>query len=389
MKAAHTEFLPDYTVGYDAYEAVPAMLDKYGIGDKAVVIGGKTALEKARPALEKALAGSRVEVAGWLWYGGEASHANSHALAEKDEVKEADVIFAVGGGRAIDTCKEVADLLGKPLMTFPTLASNCAPVTAIGVFYKETGGLDGYFYAPGPPTHCFINLSVIADSPDRYFWAGIGDALSKEPEVEFATRGLTLSHTPMMGRKLAFACGEPLFRWGQAAYADKQRGEITRAFEQVVLDIIVSTGLVSNMVTNMADPDDPYYYNSSVAHAFYNAWTGVSKELVETHLHGEVVSFGVLVLLAFDKRADELVKYAEFNRSLGLPVSLADIETDPAVLPGIVERAVKSTEWARHAEEFTPDHLLHAIELTDEYGRALEAGDDDAQAAALDKVSAR
>jgi glycerol dehydrogenase len=95
------------------------------------------------------------------------------------------------------------------------------------------------------------------------------------------------------------------------------------------------------------------------------------------------------MLLAFDKRADELVKYAEFNRSLGLPVSLADIETGPEVLPGIVERAVKSTEWARHAEEFTPDHLLRAIELVDEYGRALEAGDDDAQAAALDKVSAR
>ena len=55
------------------------------------------------------------------------------SLAEMEEVKNADMIFAVGGGRAVDTCKTAADLMHKPLFTFPTLGSNCAGCTAIAL----------------------------------------------------------------------------------------------------------------------------------------------------------------------------------------------------------------------------------------------------------------
>jgi glycerol dehydrogenase len=371
MKAQHTELLPNYTVGTQALEALPQLLEEYG--KRVVVIGGKTALSKARPALERVLTEAGAEVTGWLWYGGEATHEHSHALAASPEVAAAEVIIAVGGGRAIDTCKEVAYLVHKPLITVPTLASNCAPVTAIGVFYKPEGGLDGYFYAPGPPEHCIIDLSLIEDSPSDYFWAGIGDALSKEPEVEFASRGLALPHTALLGRNLAAACGEPLFTWGEAALKDKNNRALTPAFEHVVLDIIASCGIVSNMVTNMADEEDPYYYNSSVAHAFYNAWTGAGHGVVEEHLHGEVVSFGVLVLLAFDGREEDLARYAAFNRSLGLPVTLAEIGVGEEDLPGIVERAQTSNEWARNASVFTPERFEAAIRAADAYGRELLA----------------
>ena len=57
-----------------------------------------------------------------------------------------------------------------------------------------------------------------------------------------------------------------------------------------MLDIIISTGLVSNLTTTEND----YYYNSSLAHAFYNGSTLVEGA---RGLHGEVVSFGVLTLL--------------------------------------------------------------------------------------------
>lgn len=56
----------------------------------------------------------------------------------------------------------------------------------------------------------------------------------------------------------------------------------------------VSTGYVSNL-TNQPE----YYYNSSIAHAFYNGSCSIARD--GHHLHGEVVSFGVLVLYAYAK----------------------------------------------------------------------------------------
>ena len=53
--------------------------------------------------------------------------------------------------------------------------------------------------------HVFINMKVIADSPEELLWAGIGDALSKECEVELASRGKALFHTPLVGTKAATA----------------------------------------------------------------------------------------------------------------------------------------------------------------------------------------
>ena len=81
-----------------------------------------------------------------------------------------------GGGRAIDTVKTAADILGKPFFSVPTVSSNCAPVSAIAVIYKDDGALDHYHFPKRCPEHCFIDTTVILDSPEELFWAGIGDA---------------------------------------------------------------------------------------------------------------------------------------------------------------------------------------------------------------------
>ena len=48
---------------------------------------------------------------------------------------------AIGGGRAVDTCKMTADKLDKPLYTFPTLSSNCAGCTTIAITYYPDGAM--------------------------------------------------------------------------------------------------------------------------------------------------------------------------------------------------------------------------------------------------------
>lgn len=385
MSTTNTTYMSSYTVGVDAYNEVPNVVRRFG--KTAVVIGGKTAMEKALPRLTAALEGTNVELLGNVWYGGQCKHSNSKELAANPTVQAADMIFAMGGGRACDNAKEVADLLDKPLFTFPTLASNCAPVTAIAVYYKDDDSLDDYYFPTRCPIHCFIDTQVISESPDNYFWVGIGDAFSKEPEVELGSRDLELSHTPLMGRALSTACNRPLFEYATQAMADKRAGKSTKELEQVVLDIIISTGFVSNMVNNLNATEDAYYFNSNYAHAFYNAYTGMGGNAAE-HLHGEVVSYGVLGLLAFDNRPEDLKKFAAKYVELDLPITLAQIECPEEALDGITERAQTTNEWGRTPYGYTPERFRQAALDADAYGKALLAGDEAAQAAALEAIEA-
>lgn len=205
----YTNCLPAWSVGPDCYKEVFSVVRRYG--RTAAVVGGKTALSKAYDKLAAAVAGTGLTLTQPIWYGGNSTYENGDMVAALEEVKNADMVFAVGGGRAVDTCKYVAEKLDKPLFTFPTIASNCAPVTAIGVFYNPDDSFKDYFYPTRCPLHTFIDTQVIAEAPEKLLWAGIGDALSKECEVELCTRGRDLPHTPLMGRTMAACCTDPWY----------------------------------------------------------------------------------------------------------------------------------------------------------------------------------
>lgn len=386
-RGSYTDYLPSYSVGEDAYKAVPRVVRRFGT--QAVVVGGKKAMAAARARLEQALTGSDVEILDWVVYGENSTHANAARIA--DELKASypglQMVFGMGGGRAIDECKEIADLLDMPLFTFPTIASNCAPITRIAVFYKEDGSLDNYYFPEVPPLHSFIDTKVIAESPDEFFWAGIGDATSKGVEVELASRDLELAHTPLMGRALAAgACTEPLLDFGVQAMADKRAQKASEALEQIVLNIVITAGLVSNMTVNLDAQACAYYFNSSAAHAFYNAYTSLSA-VAHKHLHGEVVSFGTLVALAFDANTTYLEHFASFNKALDLPLTMEQLECSSDDLDVILEKAQLTTEWGRAPYGYTPERYRQAILDADAYGRAYLAGDTNAQAEALKAVA--
>ena len=93
--------LPSYSIGPDCYNEVPYVTRFFG--KTAVVLGGETAMEKAKPALLKGVEGSDVELLGFLPYGGDSTYENGDALIANPLVQKADMIFAMGGGRACDT----------------------------------------------------------------------------------------------------------------------------------------------------------------------------------------------------------------------------------------------------------------------------------------------
>ena len=55
MTSTYSVYLPNYSVGPDCYEKIPAVTARYG--KKVVIIGGKTALSKAQDGILEAVKG--------------------------------------------------------------------------------------------------------------------------------------------------------------------------------------------------------------------------------------------------------------------------------------------------------------------------------------------
>ena len=357
--------MSDYTVGEDCFDELPGALAEYG-ATKVAIIGGKRALAAALPGIEAALAGTGVEVLETRVYGTNSTRANIAKVVNSPACQKADVLIACGGGKALDTVKTAAIELKKIVFTVPTICSNCSAATAIAVVYNDDGSLEGYSY-PNRPAHIFINPKIIAEAPAEYFWAGVGDALSKQPEVEYATSAGNLEHTAGLGLALAHTCSEPLFTYGVQGLEDVRQDLSSEAVKQIALDIVVNTGYVSNL-TNQND----YYYNSSVAHAFYNATCSIPRE--GTYLHGEVVSLGVLVLFAYTGDTENLERYAAFNKQMGLPVTLEQVGLSEADIPALCEYAHATNEWKQgNPEPFTDEKFAAAIKAANTYGHTLLA----------------
>lgn len=90
-------FLPSYSIGgSDVYKKVPDICRPYGT--KAIVIGGEKAMAAAKEDLLAGVAGSDIEITGFLKYGDDVTYEAADALCANPDVQAADMIFAVGGG---------------------------------------------------------------------------------------------------------------------------------------------------------------------------------------------------------------------------------------------------------------------------------------------------
>lgn len=89
----------------------------------------------------------------------------------------------------------------------------------------------------------------------------------------------------------------------------------------------------------------------------------------EKHLHGEVVSFGVLCLLTYDNQLEERERIMKFHKTIGLPTCLADMEITEEDIPAIVEKASTVREWSCVPYATDKDKFAKAILETDKVGK--------------------
>ncbi|MBQ3385595.1 MAG: iron-containing alcohol dehydrogenase family protein [Erysipelotrichaceae bacterium] len=308
-------YLPCYTLGTDAFDNFESVLSSYG--RKVALLYGEKAFAASKDKIIPAL--RNFEIVYQTVYGKEASYTNIDRLSAVEDIKKADFILAVGGGKCIDVAKVVGDRLEKPVFTVASIASTCAAVTKIAVLHNDDGSFREVYRLKNPPVHCFIDPEIVVNAPAKYFWAGMGDTMAKHVECVFSSKNDVLDFESYLGRTISNLCYYPILEKGEKAYADVRNHVVSDEVEDVIKSIIIATGAVSVSV----NPD----YNSALAHALYYGLT-VREWMEQKHLHGEIVSYGTLVQLLIDGQMEELRKVYDFNKKVQLPVCLKDLDLD-------------------------------------------------------------
>ena len=308
--------------------------------------------------LNAALQDSGLEIVQAVEFGKDCTAAQISHWAQYAKELGADMIFGMGGGKALDTAKGAAFGAGLPVFTFPTVASTCAGTTALSVVYREDGSFDRFAFFDRPARHCFIDLEILAKAPAKYLRAGMGDTLAKFFECHFSTRGDRLAHSSALGREISNLCYAPLLEHGVEALQDCRAHRVTEALEEVVLANVVSTGLVSLLVEEA--------YNGAAAHSLYYG-LALLPGFEENCLHGDAVAYGVLVQLAIDQDWDRARELRVFLRALGIPATLGEMEVplDRELLAPVLRAMVNGPDMAHIPYPVTEDMAFRAMEAVE------------------------
>lgn len=343
-------YFADYTIGKDAYKNIETVCKDFG--KNVLIVGGETALSKSSDKLTKNL--QYFNVVDVVVYGKECYKERIEELFCAYKDKSIDFIIGVGGGKALDTSKCLADMLSIPVVTVPTIASTCAASSALSVMYNKNHAFCGFWRFKGPAKHIFIDTEIIAKAPEMYLRAGIGDTLAKYYEVEFSARGQKKTFKDNLGIEISRMCNAPLLSIAASATVASKNHEVTEELETASLIILVSTGMVSALI-NPA-------FNGALAHALFYGLTEI-EGFEEKFLHGDVIGYTTIVQLVLDKNYNEAKKIKSLLEKMGVETTLLqrNIDTSYENLEKVFEAALKDPDMEVVPYEVTSEMLYNAV----------------------------
>jgi glycerol dehydrogenase len=306
---------------------------------------------------------------------GECSRQEVARLQELAAKNRCDCTIGLGGGKAIDTAKCVAQ--GDALIIVPTIAATDAPTSHSAVLYTPEGSFDDYAYFKQSPGVVMVDTNVIAKAPVRFLVSGMGDALSTYFEARATSNAFANVNAglPCGFREgfcdsakstnasfaLAALCYRTLLENGVNAKKANECGVVTAALENVVEANILLSGLGFESG------------GLAAAHAIHDGLT----ILEDTHkyFHGEKVAFGTIAQLVLENApTEELEEVLDFCLQVGLPVCLSDIGVDSISDEALRQVAEKACipEESIHSMPFpiTPEAVVACIVTADKVGSA-------------------
>lgn len=254
-------------------------------------------------------------------FNGEASDNEINRVVALAEKENCDSIIGLGGGKTIDSAKAIADLIEKPVIIAPTIASTDAPVSALSVIYTDEGAFDHYLFYSKNPDLVLVDTKVISQAPKRLLASGIADGLQ--------------------------------------AMAACEAKVVTPALE----NIVEANTLLSGLGFESG--------GLAAAHAIHNGFTALTGDI--HHLtHGEKVAYGTLVQLLLENRPkEELDKYIEFYKKIGMPTTLKEMHLDQVGYDDLIKVGKQATMEGEtiHQMPFkiSPSDVAQAIIAVDAY----------------------
>ncbi|MBC8079639.1 MAG: glycerol dehydrogenase [Gorillibacterium sp.] len=316
--------------------------------------------------------------------------SNFHGECTREEVKRLQELakehscsctIGLGGGKAIDTAKCVAE--GEALIIVPTIAATDAPTSHSAVLYTAAGQFDDYAYFKQSPSVVMVDTTVIANAPTRFLVSGMGDALSTYFEARATSRSYANVNAglPCGVREgdcaeakgtntalvLAEFCYETLLRDGVRAKVSCDCHLVTPALENIIEANILLSGLGFESG------------GLAAAHAIHNGLT--SLEGTHHYYHGEKVAFSTIAQLVLENaEPEELNEVLAFCSSVGLPICLADIGVDSFSYEELLIVAQKACIRGEsiHSMPFpiTEEAVAAAIMVADQLGRKYKLSKD-------------
>lgn len=107
---SYSVYFANYTIGEDAYDQVRQVCPAYG--KRVLLIGGSKALEAAEELLRDAVKDCELEIVDTVHFGSDCTYAAIDRWAAHAGECKADMIFGMGGGKALDTAKGAAERAG-------------------------------------------------------------------------------------------------------------------------------------------------------------------------------------------------------------------------------------------------------------------------------------
>lgn len=297
-------------------------------------------------------------------FSGECCMENVDELASVVHEHSCDVLVGVGGGKALDVAKLVADKVDMPRIIVPTSASSDAPAADWAAVYTAEG-----VHIAGTPTRrstelVLVDSQVVANAPARLFSAGIGDALATWYEARACLDATAPNCLGFMPTRAAMAlcreCHEILMEDGLAALNAVKANVVTPAVENVIEANILLSGLG--------------FINGGLAgsHGFHNGFSNIHG--TKAYLHGEVVAFGLICELVLENAPTATIEETiDFLHKADLPVTLAEIgiEGSAEELEIITEHTLYKNALIHHEPlAVTQDGLKAAIVAADIAGKA-------------------
>ena len=305
---------------------------------------------------------------------GECSRREVSRLQELAKESNCTCTIGLGGGKAIDTAKCVAE--GENLIIVPTIAATDAPTSHSAVLYTSEGAFDDYAYFKQSPSVILIDTTVIANAPVRFLVSGMGDALSTFFEARANVQSYSKVNAGLpcgfregvcgeaRGTKAAFAlaslCYESLLEDGWKAKIACENHVVTESLEKIIETNILLSGLGFESG------------GLAAAHAIHDGLTIL--EGTHKYFHGEKVAFGTIAQLALENAPmEEIEEVLDFCLSIGLPVCLEDIGVDHITEEELYQVAEKACipEESIYAMPFpiTVEKVAAAIKLADSIGK--------------------